>query len=79
MDPQQIQNLIQAGLPDAKIAVSGGEGKFEATIISPAFEGMPTVKRHQLIYRTVRAQIDDGSVHALTIRPLTPDEHSASE
>ena len=79
MDTQQVRDLIQAGLPEAQVAVSGGEGKFEAMVISPAFEGMPSVKRHQLVYRTVRAQLADGSIHALTIRPLTPDEHRAAD
>ena len=75
MDTQQIENLIQAGIPDAEVTVSGGEGKFEATVVSSAFEGLMPVKRHQLVYATVREQIADGSLHALTIRPFTPDEH----
>lgn len=74
MDAQQVQNLIQASIPDAKVTVSGGEGKFEATVVSSAFEGLMPVKRHQLVYATVRKQIADGSLHALTIRPLTPEE-----
>lgn len=75
MDAQQVENLIQAGMPDAEVTVSGGEGKFEATVVSSAFEGLMSVKRHQLVYATVREQIADGSLHALTIRPFTPDEH----
>ena len=78
MNIQQVENLIQAGIPDAEVAVSGGEGKFEATVVSNAFEGLMPVKRHQLVYATVREQIADGSLHALSIRPLTPDEHEKS-
>ena len=74
MDAQQIENLIQTGIPNAEVTVSGGEGKFEATVVSNAFEGLMPVKRHQLVYATVREQIADGSLHALTIRPLTPEE-----
>lgn len=74
MDAKQIENLIQAGIPDAEVTVSGGEGKFEATVVSNAFEGLMPVKRHQQVYATVREQIADGSLHALTIRPLTPEE-----
>ena len=74
MNAEQIENLIQAGIPGAKVAVSGDEGKFEATVVSNAFEGLMPVKRHQLVYATVREQIADGSLHALTIRPLTPEE-----
>ena len=78
MDARQIENLIQAGIPDAEVTVSGGEGKFEATVVSSAFEGLMPVKRHQLVYATVREQIADGSLHALSIRPLTPGEREKS-
>ena len=78
MNAQQIENLIQAGIPGAEVTVSGGEGKFEATVVSSAFEGLVPVKRHQLVYSTVREQIADGSLHALSIRPLTPDEDEKS-
>ena len=78
MNAQQIESLIQAGIPDAEVTVSGVEGKFEAVVISHAFEGLMPVKRHQLVYATVREQISDGSLHALSIRSLTPDEHEKS-
>lgn len=75
MNAQQVKNLIQTGISDAEVTVSGGDGKFEATVVSNAFEGLMPVKRHQLVYATVREQIADGSLHALTIRPLTPEEN----
>lgn len=78
MDAQQIEKLIQAGIPDSEVAVSGGEGKFEATVVSPAFEGLIPVKRHRLVYATVREQLADGSLHALSIRAFTPDEDGKS-
>lgn len=78
MDAQRVENLIKASMPDAEVTVSGGEGKFEATVVSDAFEGLMPVKRHQLVYATVREQIADGSLHALSIRPLTSDEHEKS-
>lgn len=74
VDAKQVENLIRARIPSAKATVSDGEGKFEATVVSNAFEGLMPVKRHQLVYATVREQIADGSLHALTIRPFTPEE-----
>ena len=76
MDAQKIQALIEARIPDAQVAVSGGEGKFEATVVSPSFAGMAPVKRHQMVYGAVRDRIADGSLHALSIRPVTPDEQT---
>ena len=74
MDSSQIEALIRAGIPDAEVRVSGGEGKFEAAVTSASFEGLTAVQRHQRVYATVREQIADGSLHALSIRPLTPGE-----
>ena len=78
MDTQQIQAQIEAGIPDAQVRVTGGEGKYEATVISEAFAELSAVQRHQLVYRTVQAHIESGSLHALSIRPLTPDEQAQS-
>jgi acid stress-induced BolA-like protein IbaG/YrbA len=75
MDANQVAELIRAGLPDADtVEVTGGEGKFEALVVSPQFAGMNTVKKHQAVYATVRDQIDSGEVHALSIRAYTPEE-----
>ncbi len=76
MDAQQIQQLIEAALPDAEVEVTGSEGKFETTVVSDAFDGLGPVQRHQMVYRSVAEQIADGSLHALSIRPLTPEERN---
>ncbi|OOC09546.1 MULTISPECIES: BolA family protein [Thioalkalivibrio] len=78
MEASQVAELIRAGLPDARsVEVTGGEGKFEARVISPQFEGMSRVKKHQTVYATVREQIDSGELHALSIVALTPEEAEA--
>ncbi|MGM0554517.1 MAG: BolA family protein [Pseudomonadota bacterium] len=75
MEASQVAELIRAGMPDAeRVEVTGGEGKFEALVVSPQFAGMNAVKKHQAVYATVREQIDSGEVHALSIRAFTPDE-----
>ncbi len=75
MEASQVAELIRAGLPEAqKVEVTGGEGKFEALVISPQFAGMNAVKKHQTVYATVREQIDSGEVHALSIRAFTPED-----
>ncbi len=75
MEASQVAELIRAGLPEAqKVEVTGGEGKFEALVVSPQFAGMNAVKKHQTVYATVRDQIDSGEVHALSIRAFTPED-----
>jgi acid stress-induced BolA-like protein IbaG/YrbA len=71
----EVATLIRSRLPDIeKVEVTGGEGKFEALVVSSRFAGMSAVKKHQTVYATVRDEIASGAVHALSIRALTPEE-----
>ena len=74
MTPQQIQDLIASHMTDAKVEVSGGEGKFIANVTSQAFDGLPILKRHKLVYACVNDEIVSGELHALTIVAKTPAE-----
>jgi len=74
MNPQIIQQLIEQHMPEAKVTVSGAEGKFTAEVISQQFEGLMTIKRHKLVYACVNDEISSGALHALTIVAKTPAE-----
>ena len=74
MSPDKIQQLIANRMPDAKVEVSGGDGKFVANVTSEAFEGLGTLKRHKLVYACVNDEIASGELHALTIVAKTPAE-----
>jgi acid stress-induced BolA-like protein IbaG/YrbA len=66
--------MIREGLPDARVEVSGDDGvHFEARVISPSFQGMPTLKRHRMVYATL-GPLMGNEIHALGLRTLTPDE-----
>lgn len=77
MTPEAIKQLIEAGIPGAEAHVAGEGSKFEATVISSAFEGLTPVKEHQLVYGTVNDKIASGEMHALTIQAFTPEEWAA--
>ncbi|RUM94559.1 MAG: hypothetical protein DSZ28_02555 [Thiothrix sp.] len=72
MNAEEIKNIIEASLADSKATVSGDEGKFEATVISNAFDGLSIVKQHQIIYKLLNEHIASGAIHALTIKAQTP-------
>ena len=74
MEPAQIQQLIEQHMPDAKVTVTGGEGKYTAEVISDQFDGLPLIKRHKLVYACVNDEIASGELHALTIVSKTPAE-----
>lgn len=74
---EAVQQLIKAALPDAQIQVTGDGYKYEAEVISTAFEGLKPVKRQQLVYGAVNTAITSGQLHALTIRAFTPAEKNS--
>ena len=74
MDTNTVQDLIQRGLPDAKVEVRGPDGvHFEALVISSAFAGKLPLARHRMVYATL-GELMGGAIHALSLRTLTPDE-----
>ncbi|UJF18841.1 BolA/IbaG family iron-sulfur metabolism protein [Vibrio sp. SS-MA-C1-2] len=54
----------------------GSESHFKVVISSAQFEGLRSVKRHQLIYSTLQKEFDEG-LHALALHTFTPEEWSA--
>jgi acid stress-induced BolA-like protein IbaG/YrbA len=74
MTPEQIHQLIAAGLPEAQITVRGDDGvHFDAVVVSAAFAGLPPLKRHRLVYATL-GELMGGAIHALSLKTLTPEE-----
>ena len=74
MDSLTIEQMIRAGLPDAEVRVTGEDGvHFEAVVVSPSFRGLPTLRRHRMVYATL-GQYMGREIHALGLRTLTPEE-----
>jgi acid stress-induced BolA-like protein IbaG/YrbA len=79
MNAQDIQELIEQGLPGAVVRVEGPDGvHFEATVVSEAFRGKLPLARHRMVYATLGERMG-GEIHALALRTLTPDEHASAQ
>ena len=52
---------------------SGTQTHFKVTAVSPEFEGMGPVKRHQRLYGLLDEALQNG-VHALALHTYTPAE-----
>ena len=51
MTANEIQQLIEAGLPGAQVSVRGDDGQhFEAEVVWSGFEGLGVVQQHQQVY-----------------------------
>ncbi|MEN9503612.1 MAG: hypothetical protein RI964_2897 [Pseudomonadota bacterium] len=73
---EAVKAMIEANIPDAQVVVSGDGYKYEAEVVSSAFEGLRAVKRQQMVYAAVNEAITSGQLHALTIRAFTPAEQA---
>ena len=74
MNAPQIQALIEAGLPGARVQVVGDDGvHFEAVVVAEAFRGKLPLARHRMVYATLGERMG-GEIHALALKTLTPDE-----
>ena len=69
---QTIKERIEAGIPGAKVEVTGDGYKYEATVISDKFDGLNTMKQHQMVYATVNELITSGELHALSLKTSSP-------
>jgi acid stress-induced BolA-like protein IbaG/YrbA len=74
MRPEEIKQLIEAGLKGADVFVEGDGAHFSAIVISPCFSGLSRIKKQQLVHDTGKKQLLDGSLHALSIQTFTPAE-----
>ena len=74
MNPEDVQKLIEAGLPDCEVKVQGDGSHFEAVVVGNVFEGLSAVKKQQKVYATLGDKITSGEVHALSIKAFTPEE-----
>ncbi len=77
MQPDVIRDLIEAGLPESQAHVEGDGAHFTAVVVCPAFVGKSRLQKQQMVYDTVKPQLLDGSLHALSIMAFTPDEWEA--
>lgn len=79
MNPQSVQQLIESGLPGARVRVESDDNThFAAVIVAPQFAGKRMIQRHQLVYGTL-GQLMGREIHALSIQAHTPEEWQASQ
>lgn len=63
------QSQLHAGHEGAK----DGKGHFEVTIVSQAFDGVPRVQRHRMVYDAL-GKLLETDIHALRIKAFAPSE-----
>ena len=61
-------------MPDARVDVVVDGNRAVITVVSPIFSDMSRVQKQQAVYSCIDAFLQDGRLHAVTIRALTPDQ-----
>lgn len=79
MNPEDVQKMITAGLPDCEVKVTGDGSHFEAIVIGEVFADLSLVKKQQKVYATLGDKITSGEVHALTIKTFTAEEWAKAQ
>ena len=78
MNADLVRQMIQAGMPDARVIVHGEDGvHFEAEVVSESFRGKLPLARHRMVYATLGERMG-GEIHALSLRTLTPEEFAST-
>ncbi|HEX8222726.1 MAG TPA: BolA family transcriptional regulator [Allosphingosinicella sp.] len=75
MAAEEIEELIRAGIPDARVEITdlAGDGDhYAARVVSESFRGQPRVKQHQRVYEALGGRMG-GALHALQLSTATPD------
>ncbi len=73
----ELREMVLAALPGAEVEVAdltGGLDHFQVTVVSPAFEGKTLIQRHQMIQGPLRPAVEDGRIHALSLKTYTPGQ-----
>ena len=68
--PEELKSRIEAGIPGAVASVSGDGHHFNAIVTAAAFEGMPRLAQHRMVYDVFGAELGDR-IHALSIQTRT--------
>ncbi|MEC4893325.1 MAG: BolA family transcriptional regulator [Oscillatoria sp. PMC 1051.18] len=77
---EQVEAMIKAKLPDAKVKVEdlGGGDHLQAIVVSGEFAGKTKVKQHQMVYAAVQEAMATEEIHALALKTYTPEAWQAA-
>ena len=75
MKPGEIEDLIKAGIPGAKVVIrdlAGDGDHYAANVVSTAFKGKSRVQQHQMVYAALKGRMG-GELHALALQTSAPE------
>ncbi|WP_185235021.1 BolA family protein [Teredinibacter franksiae] len=77
MQPEELKAILESSIDGASVEQISSDGRHVSVIIvSPAFENLNRVKRHQLVYSVpaLESAIASDRLHALQMKTYSPAE-----
>lgn len=81
IEMDEVRELILARLPGAEVEVmddTGGGDHLRAVVRAPQFAGLSRVEQHRIVKSAVQERMDDGSIHALSVKTEATDAEGIS-
>ncbi|MCR9134988.1 MAG: BolA family transcriptional regulator [Alphaproteobacteria bacterium] len=75
MQAGDIEEMIKAAIPDAKITIrdlAGDGDHYAAEVVSESFRGKSRVQQHQMVYQALQGNMGDA-LHALALQTSAPE------
>lgn len=73
--PHEVKQIIENGIQHSTAIVKSDDGRhFTAVVISSEFANKSRIQKQQTVYRTLNAYIQNGTLHAISIKTFTPEE-----
>lgn len=78
MQAQDIEDLIRAAFPKARISITdlAGDGNhYAAEVVDESFRGLNRVQQQRAVYAALKGRMDgpNGALHALALTTKAPD------
>ena len=74
LSSELVQQRVESAIENARVKVSTDGYYYNIEVVSDAFAGKRAVARQQMVYRALSDLIAEGSMHAVNIKALAPDE-----
>lgn len=74
LSSRDIEQLVQQGIPGAKVLVEGEGCDLLIVVVSEQFTDLALVKKQQLVMATLKEPLASGKLHAVSVKAYTPDE-----
>ena len=71
--PELLEVEDESHLHEGHAGARSGKGHFRVTIVSPKFEGLGRIQRHQAIFQAL-GDFMETDIHALSISALAPSD-----